>query len=370
MTPLQFFGHDVFSFPLVFSDNFRLEVKSFLANYLKLVDQLKGSNDEISVYIYKRRGLLKRFCNSLIKCIDHQYNGFPSKSFHEFGRAIKIIQEDFNRICFDNQSANSLEPIRNLYRARIGDLSLFSKKDLFHIPFEKVRNVGSQRFSIVGLPCLYLGSSTYICWEELGRPNLDSLHFSKYMINQEERLNYINLSLLPNIVISWLNGSNAPNAKIDPITIVNAQTLGICWPLISTCLVKVNSKSSPFIPEYIIPQLLLQFVREAKYDGIMYDSTIAYGMGTNYLKCRNFVFPAQEIASEGYCQALRKKFLMTEPLSWTIADVSNPIIPIILNRPISTAQFRMTNDMSVLYENSKFGHFEKILDSLEAFPMD
>ena len=56
-----------------------------------------------------------------------------------------------------------------LYRIR-SDRSEFKipdRGDIFHVPFEKRRLVGNQRYSIAGLPCLYLRSSLWICWEEL-----------------------------------------------------------------------------------------------------------------------------------------------------------------------------------------------------------
>jgi hypothetical protein len=39
------------------------------------------------------------------------------------------------------------------------------RKQIFHVPFEKRRLVQNQRYSIAGLPCLYFGSSLWICWE-------------------------------------------------------------------------------------------------------------------------------------------------------------------------------------------------------------
>jgi hypothetical protein len=71
-----------------------------------------------------------------------------------------------------------------LYRIR-SDRSEFTipdRRDIFHVPFEKRRLVGNQRYSITGLPCLYLGSSLWICWEELGRPPLNSLWVSRFRV--------------------------------------------------------------------------------------------------------------------------------------------------------------------------------------------
>lgn len=70
------------------------------------------------------------------------------------------------------------------YRIRCdrSEFKIPQRGDIFHVPFEKRRLVGNQRYSIAGLPCLYLGSSIWICWEELGRPPLDSVWVSRFRI--------------------------------------------------------------------------------------------------------------------------------------------------------------------------------------------
>ncbi|MFW1494652.1 hypothetical protein ACEV9S_24505, partial [Vibrio parahaemolyticus] len=46
------------------------------------------------------------------------------------------------------------------------------------------------------------------------------------------------------------------------------------WPLIAACSIRVKNPSDNFKPEYIIPQLLLQWARDYKsIDGIRYTST-------------------------------------------------------------------------------------------------
>ena len=46
------------------------------------------------------------------------------------------------------------------YRMRVCDLRKeIKRKELFHIPFEKIRQIKTQRYSSPGYPCLYLGVS-------------------------------------------------------------------------------------------------------------------------------------------------------------------------------------------------------------------
>lgn len=57
----------------------------------------------------------------------------------------------------------------SFFKARIGNAN-FSKKDMLHIPFNKRELIKTQRFSISGVPCLYLGTTSYVCWLEMNKP--------------------------------------------------------------------------------------------------------------------------------------------------------------------------------------------------------
>ena len=73
----------------------------------------------------------------------------------------------------------------NLYRMRISKETL-SKEKMFHVPFNMREKVSSARFSIPGFPCLYLGTSLEVCWNEIKR-SLESenkyLHVGSRIIN-------------------------------------------------------------------------------------------------------------------------------------------------------------------------------------------
>lgn len=87
-----------------------------------------------------------------------------------------------------------------LYRVRKSDTPLSSRKEIFHIPFSKRHLVGAQRYSVDGLPCLYLGTSLYVCWQEMNKPDFDKLYISAFTTNDNKSkiLNFAP-SLLNNI---------------------------------------------------------------------------------------------------------------------------------------------------------------------------
>ena len=50
------------------------------------------------------------------------------------------------------------------------DAKAFKAKDMLHLPLSMRRKTGNYRFSIPGIPSLYLGNSSCAYWIELGCP--------------------------------------------------------------------------------------------------------------------------------------------------------------------------------------------------------
>lgn len=184
----------------------------------------------------------------------------------------------------------------------------FKNHEMFHIPFEEVRRTRNQRFSLSGHPSLYLGSSTYICWEELSNPSLETCNFS--VLRNEEEVVLFDLT---------------PPSEIKKMEDI------LRYPLIISSSIKFTDNGFTFKPEYIIPQAiyfsLLKFNKDLlakekevninKLDGIIYLSThISHELLFSDLDLMcNYVFPVENIAERGYCERLKKLFSISEPKS-------------------------------------------------------
>ncbi len=70
--------------------------------------------------------------------------------------------------------------INPMYRFRMNPPAPCGKGHLFHIPFEARHKVREQRYSVAGLPSLYLGGSTHLCWRELGEPDKASIAVARF----------------------------------------------------------------------------------------------------------------------------------------------------------------------------------------------
>lgn len=155
---------------------------------------------------------------------------------------------------------NKLPKNTQLFRMRYSDTCyLYSKMEMCHIPFNQRNKVSNQRYSLSGFPCLYLGSSLYVCWEELNRPDFANANSALFTNNKGE-LKLLDLRFPENIesVSSLIN-----------------------FLLAASCSVKSSSASDTFKAEYIIPQAILhslvKYNNENKtgdrYDGIIYTSS-------------------------------------------------------------------------------------------------
>jgi hypothetical protein len=118
----------------------------------------------------------------------------------------------------------------------------------------------------------------------------------------------------------------------------------------------------PFVPEYIVPQLLLQYVRnETSLDGLRYFSTRVEQYEASPWAAMNYVFPVQEQAAKGYCPKLREKFVLSTPAAWSILEKSD-----IANTPMEADSWGVpvTEDQTVPYFRTEFFNCERKLEGL------
>lgn len=194
-----------------------------------------------------------------------------------------------------------------LYKARKGETNyLFAKEEMFHIPFDKRDRIGNQRYSISGIPCLYLGSSSYVCWEELGRVDYDKCNFCGYT----------------NVIPFEVFDMCLP-ASVDGITDIKR----IC--LILACSLSAK-RDAFFKEEYILPQNIFQALTlrhhyNHKVFCVKYLSTHLLNGDADCFECDfsekvinryfNYVFPAAESQKSGISRRLMDCFTYSEPVA-------------------------------------------------------
>lgn len=160
----------------------------------------------------------------------------------------------------------------DFFKARVSDSEKhFSHNDMYHIPFNKRGKVATQRFSIPGLPCVYLGRSSYICWIELGKP-ADNI-FNVSHIRLDDDIKIFNLATNIQRINQYFEGYKSGNIDgydIDFERLIKSHT--ILWMLSIATSYNINEKDRAFRSEYIISQLIMFNLKSMNINGIAYYS--------------------------------------------------------------------------------------------------
>lgn len=261
-------------------------------NKLNLVDRFEDIEFSI-ITIKERQNHLVKFIK---KALDDYYDGKPSDALIKLNRGLNSNIKNFG----DLLNVRVFSPESDFYRIRIHKENFSLPSDqFFHIPFHMRGKVKTQRFSIPGFPSLYLGTTVYVCWEELNRPNLND--FQAVRLRSTSEIKVIDLS----------------PPKSENVKPYEYYKFLMTWPLVFSSSVSVRNYEDYFKPEYIIPQLLLQWVREnQEIDGIAYQTThIVFSKTLSKGEFLNVVLPVKENKIRGLCNSLKHKFVMTEATS-------------------------------------------------------
>lgn len=294
---------------------------------------------------------IESLSNGILLAVDLYYKGKVLDATVAFNECISSMM--WNQVF---QSLYTINTSTALYRARVTEEKRMSRQDLFHIPFEKRHLVSTKRYSIPGFPALYLADNTYTCWEEFNRCRLKDLWFSRFQ--PTDTLNIIYIERVEDFLKS-----------LDKIDVKHYSTHVIIYltmfPLQIACTQKVLIHDAPFKPEYIIPQLLLQYVKQdANVDGIKFPSSKIDYNSIYDLQSYNYVFPVKNCQKKWYCPELAGSFHLTEPTNLELEEILyNPAYPITyLHSPSSSTQrIELVKNVKSLYIDTAFGKIEDIL---------
>ena len=341
-------------------EDFATSVEKMLSELNKTLGKFDG---DLKTLIFANKELIDKQCISIVKAIQEYLKGYPHKAYIEL------------KSCLDDLKASGLLPIQEFkvstgldeyYRVRVGQKS-FDKKGLFHIPFHIREKVSTQRYSIPGLPCLYLGDSIYVCWEELNQPDINQLNVSRFDLNNSG----FKFLLFNETADDYKKRCFQNNPNGQPMLLAGLTSFLTYFPLLASCSFQVDKPKDVFKPEYIIPQLLLQWiVGEQDLDGVKYRSNRIKYSDNMAGTFSNIAIPAKIINDDGFCPELQNKILFTEPISWHLIDIANDRKKLKLSIDEITRSTRRVRKIeliqgeSVDYFLTKFGKFEERLRTL------
>lgn len=283
---------------------------------------------------------IKILCGSLNKVMALYLNGFPSNAYTSFNKVMSLLME--NPLKIYHKSSTELFKSSEDCRAKDDGLKLFrvvsvddnkpyQRTRLFHTPFNLRSKVSTSRYSIAGYPSLYLGTSLALCCEEIHRNPYQSFTLAS-MFKLERTIKYTNtniqvieLGVKPQDFVNVEHNNEIRERRI-PYRLLESENIRsaflLWYPLIASCSFIRTNKKDPFAPEYIIPQLLMQWARNEIRTNNKYDQLV----GIRYFSCAsvkasdmgfNYVFPTSgqpKSAELPFCSVLSKAFRLTAPV--------------------------------------------------------
>lgn len=232
--------------------------KDLNAKYKLLYDTAKMAGaDEESLKI------IKKYSDNVKESIRLYYDGSISKAHVMIKKLVKGCENDslavstiINSEAFPGVKGTEIQ----FFRARLSDdAKAYKAKEMLHLPLSMRGKTGNYRFSIPGIPSLYLGNSSYACWIELGCPPEYKFNVAPVVLEGNQKI--FNLAVMSR---NW--------CKLDEL----AESKVHCWLklliLMMATSYTVKESGRIFKSEYIVSQSIMLACKELGYDGVAYFS--------------------------------------------------------------------------------------------------
>ena len=295
MTLEELFQQKALDYPISYVGDFLSALRESLSLYSAAAKNL--ADPAFPVDSEKVIDTVAELSACILEATEMSLDGFPARAFARLSVALDSVKS----VLLSEVFKTTMSPtVGGYYRLRAFESppQNLSCLDLFHVPFSKRTLVAPERFSLSGYPCLYLGSSSLICWHEKQQPPLDKVAVVRYEVWNDSSHPLLYLAFHPKRIPRTLRSFLAVNQlwKDDPS--VPARVLYaiiVTFPLILSCHFKVQFPNDPFKPEYIIPQLVLQWLRsQTDIEGLCFVSTQVDFDQVPLPFSLNYVFPVPQ----------------------------------------------------------------------------
>lgn len=339
MLPKRYFDNT-----FIIAEKFREEIESFL-DLLKNCNGEEFDTSKKSILENKMKQVIQdvRVVSDNIIKIFECYESSDYKSAQELMDGImkQLEQEIFlgtidDRIEFCCNGERCLmrgfriTPGYRFFRVRASDYESQdiqkNADELFHISLSKRAYSNNERFSLAGFPSLYLSTMLPLAWQECDYPQ--KYYYSEYQYKYSfdektgERIPDNELKFLmiysPDEIVNW--GLSVKYNNFDLWLDVIMRYLKT-YPLILACSFVNQSGKVPYKQEYIIPQMLMQWVQRnnSKIQGIEYFTCVDISMRTSEWCAYNIVIPAMPPYNDKkYSIPLKEKFCWSSPQFYSI----------------------------------------------------
>lgn len=230
-------------------------------NIVLIKESLKSYyNGRLDKAYYCIKEILQKYADKdnatqfVVSIMDENYafRGNAPKAIRPNTYTCKVYEQEYEKM---------LEHKLTFFKARVGNEKI-KAKDMLHIPFGKREIISTQRFSIPGIPCIYLSTSSYGSWIEMGCPESSQFQVSSFEVPNDIRV--LNLCIQQYLI----DGMTSVIENLEEEQRAKA-CLGI-FPLVIATSYRVKQNDRKFKSEYIISQIVMQVCGELGIDGVAY----------------------------------------------------------------------------------------------------
>lgn len=320
-----------FSMPIKINtnDEYLTELKKLFEKYKKEVGKIAFKYEQ---------GLVEDVannCDIILKALEEYFNGYRDKAKDQIASLIKkYIKDPFwvsdldksyafrglapffelHSVDYEKQYACMMNNDIDFYRARTEKITK-DRKEVLHIPYKKLHLITEQRFSLKGQPCLYLGTTSYVCWTECRKPELKNFYLAGFRANDfGKKLKIFNLVVSEGLVNGiYQKGCDERSFKKESQIKKELQISMLkLLPIVFATSFSIMNENREEKYEYIISQLLMQSLYELNIDGVAYlskqgNDDFQYPQGVN------LAIPVFDINDAKEYGDVCDKFVITEP---------------------------------------------------------
>lgn len=332
--------------------HFRIRLGIVLRQYKEMVSKLDLPRNPLKTEDIEK---ISRICDKLSDIVKSSMQGMPSRAYSQLHNLLS--DKEGNPLINIRKTILTYDKNEYFYRIRLMDsINEATRKDLFHIPLDMRGMIKTQRFSIPGYPCLYLGESIYGCWEEMSRPQMFKCAVSRF--RNDQPVNFVDMTI--------------PTKEF----LYNPEYL-VLLPLVIACSIRVSDDGATYKPEYIVPQLLMEWILKNRtytdFDGSK-KQIHGVAFSSTHLN-KDFEFPencfinyAIPVFSVDYrnrfCRKLCELFSLTLPTTNDIEKLKGGY-PSEWEYPDDSEEEKIENN----YKSSDFGNLEARLGNETKFPL-
>lgn len=260
---------------------------------------------------------------------------------------------------YSSEYQSCMQKELTFFRARVSKRDDVKEEgDIVNLPFDQLDKANDARFSISGKSCLYLGTTSLVCAEEVGwidkeNINGDKLYLAEIEFNEEgKKLQILNLAISEQII----NGLAGPNYCSDAEKQLQRELICFFPLVLATAFHKrADGDDNEKCNEYLLSQFLMEIVKEENgIDGVTYLSC----QGTSeaqYPQGVNLAIPVNDLNSDYPYGKIEKCYKVTKPFC------TENISKLMLQNPNDSQSYICATCKPTL-PNSEFENFASKVD--------